>query len=306
MKTSGNLPHLRTIITLFIIAGIFGLFIWLPNRKAPVSDDTRVVIEPEIVEKVVTPYIDSDGDGLQDWEETLWGTDPFLADSDGDGISDTAEVLEQQGNLELTIDNVSSRVPDAPLTETDKFARDLYASISSIDTLGIFDDPNTALYQGTVTKLLEFIPADTFSVADIQTVTPSVETVTLYYNQTGAIFNNNITNSEIIQQINIYLTNDTLTTDEANLFVSQEALRLRNVAGTLALLSVPENIVAVHVGILNQSLRLAFILEYLLDTTSDPIVSYSALASYQPTVDQLFQDYYQLGAYFEQYAFLVQ
>lgn len=32
---------------------------------------------------------DTDGDGVPDWEESLWGTDPNKADTDGDGTPDT-------------------------------------------------------------------------------------------------------------------------------------------------------------------------------------------------------------------------
>ncbi|MFW0871404.1 MAG: hypothetical protein ACKKL4_03050 [Patescibacteria group bacterium] len=36
--------------------------------------------------------IDTDGDGLADWEEELYGTSKYRADTDGDGISDAEEV----------------------------------------------------------------------------------------------------------------------------------------------------------------------------------------------------------------------
>ena len=36
---------------------------------------------------------DSDGDGLDDREERMFGTDPNLVDTDGDGLSDTTEIL---------------------------------------------------------------------------------------------------------------------------------------------------------------------------------------------------------------------
>jgi len=36
--------------------------------------------------------LDSDSDGLKDWEESLWGTDPNKADTDGDGYTDKEEV----------------------------------------------------------------------------------------------------------------------------------------------------------------------------------------------------------------------
>jgi len=38
--------------------------------------------------------IDSDGDGLSDWEEIhVFGTDPFDEDTDGDGMNDGEEVF---------------------------------------------------------------------------------------------------------------------------------------------------------------------------------------------------------------------
>lgn len=39
-------------------------------------------------------YQDSDGDGLPDWEERLYGTNAQRADSDGDGISDAEEIRQ--------------------------------------------------------------------------------------------------------------------------------------------------------------------------------------------------------------------
>ncbi len=40
----------------------------------------------------IFPNKDADGDGLKDWEETLWGTDANNRDSDGDGTPDGEEV----------------------------------------------------------------------------------------------------------------------------------------------------------------------------------------------------------------------
>lgn len=37
---------------------------------------------------------DTDGDGLKDWEEGLWKTDPNKADTDGDGTNDSDEIRE--------------------------------------------------------------------------------------------------------------------------------------------------------------------------------------------------------------------
>lgn len=47
-------------------------------------------IKPKIV--AADRFLDSDGDGLYDWEELELGTDPFNPDTDGDGLTDYEEV----------------------------------------------------------------------------------------------------------------------------------------------------------------------------------------------------------------------
>ncbi len=42
---------------------------------------------------------DSDGDGLKDWEEAVWGTDPQNPDTDGDGMPDGEEIKEGRDPL---------------------------------------------------------------------------------------------------------------------------------------------------------------------------------------------------------------
>ena len=41
----------------------------------------------------VDPYLDTDGDGLIDTDEAVYGTDPTIADTDFDGYSDGDEVI---------------------------------------------------------------------------------------------------------------------------------------------------------------------------------------------------------------------
>lgn len=54
---------------------------------------------------------DNDGDGLQNWEETMYGTDPDNADTDGDGLSDFAE-LTSTGTNPLLSDTDENGITD--------------------------------------------------------------------------------------------------------------------------------------------------------------------------------------------------
>jgi len=55
--------------------------------------------------------VDTDGDGLRDWEEEVWGTDPNNVDSDGDGLNDGQEVRDDRDPAK----NGSDRLTDSRL-----------------------------------------------------------------------------------------------------------------------------------------------------------------------------------------------
>lgn len=75
---------------------IVGVGIFLLEEKTSVGN--KLVFEreydgektKEVLSSIVA--IDSDKDGLLDWEESLWGTDPQNPDSDGDSTPDGEEV----------------------------------------------------------------------------------------------------------------------------------------------------------------------------------------------------------------------
>ncbi len=61
------------------------------NARTDTQQDTKAT-EPVISQ-------DTDGDGLADWQEELYGTNPKLVDSDGDRISDGEEVKNNHDPL---------------------------------------------------------------------------------------------------------------------------------------------------------------------------------------------------------------
>ncbi len=56
------------------------------------SEEPNVISEDELEEEHTQDVIDTDGDGLNDIDEGLYGTDINIIDTDGDGYSDGDEV----------------------------------------------------------------------------------------------------------------------------------------------------------------------------------------------------------------------
>lgn len=101
--------------------------------------------------------LDSDHDGLPDWKEALYGTDPHKADTDGDGTSDLQEILQNRDPLKpntappgqepndkidpaIIEKNQTALVEYEKLNEIDKFSRNLVSNvIASQPTSGPMD-----------------------------------------------------------------------------------------------------------------------------------------------------------------------
>ena len=97
----------RKILYLIIALGIsISLILFSIQKTAPEAYVSPVSTTSLIVDSSLsrTSGTDTDQDGLKDWEEVLWKTDPNNPDTDGDGVNDGDEVVQGrspvgQGNL---------------------------------------------------------------------------------------------------------------------------------------------------------------------------------------------------------------
>ena len=105
------------------------------------GDTVANIDEIDLVGGAITSYmrvLDSDGDGLSDSDEVLFGTDPLIADTDGDGNTDYYEVRltgtdpNDAGSLsDLSLDTDLDGLPDA-----DERARPKPTKVGVADTDG--------------------------------------------------------------------------------------------------------------------------------------------------------------------------
>ncbi|MDO8555408.1 MAG: hypothetical protein Q7R75_02485 [bacterium] len=84
---------LGLIILLLALAGWFLIF--SPKNLASIVYESKSALGFKNTDE----NTDSDNDGLKDWEETLWKTDPRKADTDGDGTPDGQEIKENRNPL---------------------------------------------------------------------------------------------------------------------------------------------------------------------------------------------------------------
>lgn len=145
-------------------------------------------VDAESTEELLKVYAvkDSDKDGLTDWEEALYGTDPTNAYSVKMGVSDQEAV--SQGLIELKFK--SQEIPSTPVdvpgidakpdTITDKFARELFAEYLTFKKQNVTATPEDL--ELLVTTAMEslvnnYTIKDAYSLNDVARV--SIDTVSL-------------------------------------------------------------------------------------------------------------------------------
>jgi len=160
------------LVCLAILAVAF-LAWWLINKK---KFDTTVPmvagVESNNIDANAVLLADSDKDGLKDWEETLWKTDPSNPDSDSDSTSDGEEIksgrdpLKKGPNDKLSQEDIQKKVvattTEEDLTETDKFAREFFATYLSSQQSG---EP---IDQADYEKLLQEYLAEAQNKSDVR------------------------------------------------------------------------------------------------------------------------------------------
>lgn len=142
--------------------------------------------------------IDTDSDGLKDWQEVLWGTDKNNPDSDGDGVADGQEVSSGRDpqikgpddQLEKTRGISSSSVAIFangldydPNNLSTNLSRDLFANFMALQLNGgISEEQQAALVSNTVSNIDPGSIPPKYTIADIKVVETNAKTLRAYGN----------------------------------------------------------------------------------------------------------------------------
>lgn len=107
---SGNATALYVLIAMAVV-GLILMLVFLFKKRRILALLLAIVMVvaaawgiPAVFAGKETTYPDTDGDGLTDQGETVYGTDPTLPDTDSDGLTDYEEVLAGMNPLQADSD----------------------------------------------------------------------------------------------------------------------------------------------------------------------------------------------------------
>lgn len=244
---------------------------------------------------------DSDGDGVPDWEEALWGTDKNNPATFG--MPDSEYIANKKKELKI-----ESSVNETKLTETEKFARDFFASYSLMKSSGGADknainDFSNALGQKAVNPNLP----DKYGEADAKTInSEDLASKQAYYNSVRNLFKNyqSAGLGEELSIISGQLKNSQGGDLAADSSKNEKLISIANAyeefAKKLMGIGVPKSLLDYHLRIANNSNNTGISVANMAKMANDPLVGLAGLSQYQKYSDGLIKSVSDLEASLKQ------
>ncbi len=291
------LPSKKFIAILVpVICAVIGITLWkiLPQKHGNSSDHILAVKTPhtEVTE------VDTDGDGLKDWQESLWGTQISLKDTDGDGTSDGDEVkmsrnpvIPGPNDKQLTVQNTLPLLADAALsdtadsesqTETDILSKLLLGQAINFKNGSAQIDPS-AVYQiignlqGKASQKNLISPTQ-IAPADLTVVPATAASLKKYGNDFGTILSGTPTEetNELLVLGKFGQTKD--VTVLAKLTVVADSYR--SLIQELSAIPIPQTVAQEHLAFLNALAGISASIQNLSLIATDPFAGVFALQPY--------------------------
>jgi hypothetical protein len=272
---------------------IFGVF-YKPKAQNKAPQILSVVSQSENIQNKILD-VDSDNDGLKDWEETLWGTDPHKADTDGDGTSDGKEVeagrnpTKKGPNDTLTsqaiADKTATATKDKELTATDKLARELFTEYYNLKQSGKEITPeiqNQILQTSLQTQLSQSLTAPTtYALAQVHITTDtSPNALRVYGNTMGTIILKDapaLSESELSTLQRAVENNDEKELAKLDIIVGSYQKMLNDMLAV----NVPQEVATLHLNVVNNLSAVVYGVKGMRNAFKDPVSTLMALKSYE-------------------------
>ncbi|MFA6519285.1 MAG: hypothetical protein WCT41_00440 [Candidatus Paceibacterota bacterium] len=307
------LPHWRVLAaTLFSAVLVVGAYILARGIESPslAQASTETALLQAIASK------DSDSDGLPDWEEALYGADPHATDTfhlgmtDGEAVAKglivpkaiaDIQTVTSTGATSSNIDYAANGV--AAPTEgslTDAFSKNFFSLYVAAKQANGGADLTDAQIQDVENQALKALttsvaPAPDFkSLRDLTISGGGAEALKAFAVDAEAIFLKNsttATTSELVYLQYAVDNNDTV----ALTHLAAIAKAYRNGAAGLSALTVPRELAAQNLALVNALMRISEVINDFAHVNADPLTAMLALQQYLPASQALGKAFADIG-----------
>ena len=270
---------------------IFMIFFMSSSGENFITGDKKENSALKIENQTIISLIqnDSDGDGIADWEEALWGTDKNKKITFND-MPDATYIENKKKELKI-----ESSINETKLTETEKFAREFFSSYSAMKSSGQIDSDTINSFSNALgQKIVNPALIDYYKETDVKTSTlDNVATKQKYYQDMQNLFKSyqSVGLGDELDIISKGLASNSAsgTTDNTDQYsrLSIIANAYQDFAKKIMEMNVPQSLVIYHLLIANSSNNTGISVANMEKIIDDPIVGLSGLSQYQKYSDDL-------------------
>lgn len=255
---------------------------------------------------------DSDGDGLYDWQEELYGTDPGNPRSFDASMTDREAVEQGLVAPRFAADRSALPAEDdyipgieaEPGTLTDRFARDFFEDYLTRKGAGAIptQDDLLAFVTAWIAQLApERASTNAFSASAVQTVPGSAEAYRAYAASGEAAL---AAHTVTVEKSELeYFADGVYRDDDASFdMVRRIGESYRSSAAALMQLSVPAEAAAAHARAANAMMRVSGALGEMAMFLDDPLRGFVGITAYETAVEELIASFGALHTVFAQHA----
>lgn len=231
---------------------------------------------------------DTDGDGILDWEEGLFGTDPTKKETTP-GIPDQKAVSKMRAEQGSDKKTTKTNTGEENLTQTEKFSRELFGTIAAASQSGTMDQASIeALSNSLAEKIKNPVVRKVYLLSDLKIGTSeNKEAIKTYgdaLDKIQKLYTVNYTVLDVLQKFIVDDNNvDTSVLTQLDPIISQT----KKVIDTALKTSVPQSLSILHLNVINSLEKLMENLNDIKLYDTDSIVSFGAISQYQPNADAL-------------------
>lgn len=277
------------------------LFFWGINEYGKQVRERRareIIAGNEALNKLKQLSVDTDNDGLPDWEENLWKTDIRNPDTDGDGAMDGEETKNGRDPVTPGPNDVVSEMTGAA-SSTDLFANQKDLSVTERFSRAFFskyvearknsqgkltEEELMAITDSTVDSMLSYdertSTSTVYKKTDLKIISgKESDSKKDYFNNVAIVFKNYVNSYSPGSEIFYFKE----ATEEENPEKIKELDNvLSNYSGLIRAylnIVVPNELADMHLAILNQFVRMKKDTERMKTVFSDPVLGLLALKS---------------------------
>ncbi len=292
MRITAYLPTKRNaywILAVLIIS--IGLLVVYPRKKIPNYSYSKNL--SGILSQQAGGADDIDGDGLKDWEEVLWKTDPNSPDSDNDGTSDGEEVALGRDPLKPGPDDIFNNPLASNVfvnkydTETEGLSRRLFAEYLTLKKDGSLDDETKTQI---IERFINDLPGqdgakDPFTLADLKISKDNSASAYRRYGNILGLLVAEMTKPVNEEELEIFSRAVETNNNEILKKLDPAKETFRGIASTISLMEVPSGLAENHLTLLNSLVGAYYSLSAMQEVNNDPALALGGLNAYQYEVE---------------------